>query len=70
MTENPKQSRPTRILFEQPIITKQNKLPTIFSTLPKINFSFSVMFILSSATAFNLEQSKNFVVWEKIKGPK
>ena len=30
----------------------------MFSTLPKPNFSFSVKFILSSANAFNLVQSK------------
>ena len=30
----------------------------MFSTLPKTNFYFSVTFILSSANAFNLEQSK------------
>ena len=32
--------------------------PTPFSTLPKTNFNFSVTFILSSASVFNLEQSK------------
>ena len=31
----------------------------MFSTRPKTNFSFSVTFILSSASAFNLDQSKN-----------
>ena len=30
----------------------------MFSTLPKINFNFSVTFILLSANAFNLDQSK------------
>ena len=30
----------------------------MFSTLPKTNSSFSVTYILSSANAFNLEQSK------------
>ena len=32
-------------------------LPTMFSTLPKINFNFLVPFILSSANAFNLDNS-------------
>ena len=32
----------------------------VFSTLPNLNFNFSVTFILSSASSFNLEQSKNF----------
>ena len=31
----------------------------MFSTLPKTNFSFFFTFILSSANAFNLDQSKN-----------
>ena len=31
----------------------------MFSTLPKMNFNFSVMFILSYAFAFNLGRSKN-----------
>ena len=30
----------------------------MFSTLPKTNFNFSVAFILSSAGALNLDQSK------------
>ena len=34
-------------------------LSTMFSTLLKTNFNFSVTFILSSANAFNLNQSKN-----------
>ena len=33
--------------------------PTMFSTLPKRNFNFSVAFILLSARSFNLDQSKN-----------
>ena len=33
--------------------------PIMFSTLPKTNLNFSVRFILSSASAFNLDQSKN-----------
>ena len=33
--------------------------PTMFSTCSRINFNFSVTFILSSTNAFNLEQSKN-----------
>ena len=32
--------------------------PTMFSTLPKTSFNFSFKFILSSANAFNLDQSK------------
>ena len=32
--------------------------PTMFSTVPKTNFNFSVRIILSSAYAFNLDQSK------------
>ena len=31
----------------------------MFSTLPKTNFNFSVTFILSSASDFNLDRSKN-----------
>ena len=31
----------------------------MFSTLPKTNFNFSAKFDLSSANAFNLDQSKN-----------
>ena len=32
--------------------------PTMFSTLPKPNLNISFTFILSSANAFNLDQSK------------
>ena len=32
--------------------------PTVFPTLPKTIFNFSVTFILSSANAFNLDQTK------------
>ena len=32
--------------------------PTMFPTFPKTNFNFSFTFILSSANAFNLDQSK------------
>ena len=32
--------------------------PTIYSTLPKSNFNFSVLFILLSANASNLDRSK------------
>ena len=31
----------------------------MFPTLPKTNFNFSATFDLSSANAFNLDQSKN-----------
>ena len=41
------------VLFEQ-----------IFSTLPKRNFSFSVIFILLSASSLNLDQSKNVLFSE------
>ena len=33
----------------------------MFSTLPKTNFSYSVIFNLSSANAVNLDQSKNLL---------
>ena len=36
--------------------------PTMFSTLHKTNFKISVTFILSSAHAFNLDQSKILLV--------
>ena len=48
----------------------------MFSTHPKTNYNFSVMFILSSENAFNLDQSKKssfgkelrnrFQIWSKI----
>ena len=41
--------------------------PTVFSTLPRTNFHFSVTFILSSANAFNLDQSKNLLFGKKLK---
>ena len=34
----------------------------MFSNLPKTNFDFSVTFILSSASAFNFDQSKNLLI--------
>ena len=37
--------------------------PTMFSTLPNAIFSFWVTFILSSVDAFNLDQSKNFLLF-------
>ena len=37
---------------------QHSRFPTMFSTHPKINFNFSVTFILSSANAFNLDQLK------------
>ena len=36
----------------------QIPFPTMFSTLPKANFSFWVRFILSSANLFNLTRAK------------
>ena len=41
--------------------------PTMFSTLPKSNFNFWVTFILSSANAFNLDQSKNLSFGKELK---
>ena len=41
--------------------------PTIFSTLPQTNFNFSVTFILSSANAFNLDQSKILLFGTELK---
>ena len=38
--------------------TAFSPFPTMFSTLPKMYFKFSITFILLSANAFNLEQSK------------
>ena len=38
----------------------------MFSTLPKPNFYFSVTFILLSANAFNLDQSKNLLFGNKV----
>ena len=35
--------------------------PTLFPTLPQTIFNFPVTFILSSASAFNLDQSKNLL---------
>ena len=35
--------------------------PIMFSALPKTKSSFSVTFILTSASAFNLDQSKNLL---------
>ena len=37
-------------------------LPTIISTHPKTNFPFSATFDLSSANAFNLDESKNLLI--------
>ena len=38
----------------------------MFSTLPKTNFNFSVTFILLSASAFNLDQSKNLLYGKEL----
>ena len=37
-------------------------IPTMFSTLPKTSLKFLFKFILPSANAINLDQSKNFVI--------
>ena len=36
-------------------VTSISPFPTMFSSLPKTNFNFSVTFILLSANAFNLD---------------
>ena len=41
-------------------------LPTVFSSLPKTYFDTSITFILSSANAFNLDQSKNLLFGEEL----
>ena len=41
--------------FQNMVGKGENAFPTMFSTLPKTNFNFSVMFILSSSIAFNLD---------------
>ena len=33
--------------------------PAVFSSIPKTNFIFFVVFVLSSANAFSLDKSKN-----------
>ena len=38
----------------------------MFSTLPETNFNVSVRFILSSASALNLDQSKNLSFGKKL----
>ena len=35
--------------------------PTMFSTLPKLNFNFSLASVLSSANAFNLVSAKKLL---------
>ena len=42
------------------LVTNISTFPIMFSTLPKTNFNFSVLFILSSACAFNFDQSRNY----------
>ena len=39
----------------------------MFSTVPKTNFNFSVTFILLSANAFNLEESKILTFGKRVK---
>ena len=38
----------------------------MFSTLPRSNLNFSVTFILSSANAFSLDQSKNLLFGKEL----
>ena len=38
-------------------------------TLPKTNFNFSVTFVLSSVSAFNLEQSKYLSFGKELNDP-
>ena len=42
------------------VVTSISPFPTMFSPLSKTNFKFSITFILSSANAFNFDQSKFF----------
>ena len=42
----------------------------MFSTFPKTNFDFLAKFNLSSANAFNLHQSKDFLFGKELKGLK
>ena len=44
--------------------------PTVFSTLSRTNFKFSVTFILSSANALNLDQSRIFCLVKSEMDPK
>ena len=45
--------------MEKVLVTSTfSPFPKMFSTLPKTNFNFSVTFILSSANALKLDQSK------------
>ena len=43
---------------EELLVTSISSFPTVFSTILKTNFNFSVTFILSSTSAFNLDQSE------------
>ena len=38
----------------------------MLSTLSETNFKFSVTFNLSSANAFNLDQSKKIFIWKRV----
>ena len=46
---------------EKMLVTSIFSFNAMVSTLPKIIFSFSVTFILLSANAFNLDQTK--ILW-------
>ena len=49
------------------LVTVFSPFLTMFSTHSKKNFSLSVTFILSSANAFNLNQSKNSLFGKDLK---
>ena len=51
---------------ENPLNRYFSPFPTMFSTHPKTNFSFAVTFTLSSANAFNLDQSKNWLFGKEL----
>ena len=52
---------------EKILVTSIFSFPTIFSTLPKTDFNFSVKFNLSSANAFSFDQSKNLLFGKELK---
>ena len=57
-------------LFKHTITTSMTlyeKPCSMFSILPKTGFNFSVTFILLSANAFNLDQSKDLLFGQELK---
>ena len=54
-----KKRSPLKTLWEKEkmLVTSIFTIPTMFSTIPKMNFNFSVPFILLSANAFNFNKS-------------